>query len=210
MDKIFLMNQRMRFVTVVSSFILTVSLVFCLSAQEKNLPLPNADQPPSMGTGNIKVRLYADYYCSPCRAFEPKAEPVIADLVKRNIVTITFIDTPFHKYSSLYTRYFLYIFHEKKDPAYLFRARNVLFEASKENVKKSIYSITDPKKLEEHLGKNDIHFKPYDVTPVFTALEGYLEEDKIMETPSCVIINGDKKEFYKGGANILKALSSLK
>ena len=179
-------------------------------AQEKNLLLLGGDQPPTLGTGKIKVRLYTDYYCGPCRAFEPKAEPVIADLVKRNVITITFIDAPFHKHSSLYTRYFLYIFREKKDPAYVLRARNVLFEASKESPKDGIQSITEPDKLEAFLARNNIRFSPYDVKPVFAALEGLLREDRIMETPSCVIVNGDRKEYYKGGADILKALTALK
>jgi hypothetical protein len=179
-------------------------------AQEKNLLLVGGDQPPTLGTGKIKVRLYTDYYCAPCRALEPKAEPVIADLVKRNVITITFIDAPFHKYSSLYTRYFLYVFREKKDPSYILRARNVLFEASKENPKEGIQSITEPDKLEAFLTRQNVRFSTYDVKPVFAALEGYLKEDRIMETPSCVIINGDRKEYYKGGADILKALTNLK
>ena len=165
---------------------------------------------PSLGSGKIKVRLYADYFCEPCRVTEPKVEPIIADLVKRNVITITFIDAPFHPYSSLYTKYFLYIYREKKDVDYLLRARDVLFEASKENPREGIHPVTDPQKLEEHLAKNKIRFKPFDVIPVFHVLEEYLKEDKIMETPSCVIMNGGKREVYKGGPDIIKALTSLK
>ena len=195
-------------------FVAAVGLILAMgslvSAQEKSLLAVGGDQPPTLGTGKIKVRLYTDYYCAPCRAFEPKAETVIADLVKRNVASITFIDAPFHKHSALYTRYFLYIFREKKDVSYVLRARNVLFEASKESPKEGIQSITEPDKLEAFLTRHNIRFSTYDVRPVFAALEAYLREDRIMETPSCVIINGDKKEYYKGGADILKALSSLK
>lgn len=199
---------RMVICIVTIGFIVTLSsLAF---AQGGNLLLVGGDQPPSLGTGKIKVRLYTDYYCAPCRVFEPKAEPVIADLLKRNVITITFIDAPFHKHSALYTRYFLYIFREKKDPAYILRARNVLFEASKENQKEGNQGITEPDKLEAFLTKHNVRFSPFDVKPVFTALEGYLREDRIMETPSCVIINGDKREYYKGGADILKALTNLR
>jgi len=35
------------------------------------------------------------------------------------------------------------------------------------------------------------------------------KEDKINATPSCVILKGDKKETYKGAAEILKSLESL-
>ena len=167
-------------------------------------------QTPSLGSGKIKVRLYADFFCAPCRAMEPKVEPIIADLVKRNVITITFIDAPFHQHSSLYTRYFLFIYREKKDVDHILRARNVLFGASRDNVKEGLQPVTDPQKLEEQLTKSGIRFRPFDVAPVFHVLEEYLKEDKIMETPTCVIINGGKREAYKGGADIIKALTSLK
>ncbi len=161
------------------------------------------DFAPVFGTGKIKVRLYADYYCTPCRALEPKIEPVLADLVKRNVITLTLIDAPFHKNSSLYTKYFLFIAKERADIDYILRARSLLFEASKSG-------ITEQGQLEDYLNKHFLRFKLFDVKPVFVMLEGYIKEDKIMETPSCVIINGDKKEVYKGGADIIKALTSLK
>ena len=128
----------------------------------------------------------------------------------KNIITITFIDAPFHPHSSLYTKYFLFIYREKRDVNYVLKARDVLFEASKENLKEGIYPVTDPQKLEEHLAKNRIRFKSFDVIPVFHLLEEYLKEDKIMETPTCVIMNGGKREAYKGGPDIIKALTSLK
>ena len=161
---------------------------------------------PTLGTGKTKVRLYADYFCAPCRALEPKIEPVLTDLLKKNLITITFIDAPFHKYSSLYTRYFLFIYRERREPGHILRARNLLFEASKEGKE----GITDQGKLEEFLQKNFIRFKPFDVMPVFSVLESLLKEDKITETPTCVIINGNKKETYKGAADILKGLSAIR
>jgi hypothetical protein len=165
---------------------------------------------PSLGSGKVKVRFYTDYYCAPCRVLEPKIEPVIMDLLKRNAITITFIDAPFHKYSSLYVKYFLFIYRERKDPAYVLKARNLLFEASKERTKEGVETITEPVALENYLAKNGLRFQLYDVTPVFAALQGYLQEDRINLTPSCVIVNGDKKESFKGGADIIKALTAIK
>ena len=191
---------------VAALFVLALAAFFVSPA----LSQTNDGQPPSLGTGKVKVRLYTDYFCSPCRAFEPKAEPAITDLLKRNAVTITFVDAPFHKHSSLYTKYFLYVYKEKKDLPYILKARNLLFEASKEDPKGTVKAITESDKMEEYLTKNGIKFKPFNVKPVFSALEALIAEDKIMETPVCVIINGDKKEVYKGGADILKALQSIK
>ena len=157
----------------------------------------------AFGDGKINVRLYADFFCGSCGALEPRIEYPVLDLVRRNIITITFVDTPFYKYSSLYVRYFLYILNEKKELHHVLTARTALFEAAKAN-------INEQEKLEAFLRTKGIAFKPFDVKPVFNILQGYLREDKIRSTPTCVIRNGDKKEVYTGGENIIKALGALK
>jgi thiol:disulfide interchange protein DsbA len=60
--------------------------------------------------------------------------------VKRGVINITFVDTPVHKETTLYAKYFLYILNEKKDFNHALRARAVLFEAAKQK-------ITDSNKL---------------------------------------------------------------
>ncbi len=157
----------------------------------------------AFGSGKIDVRLYADYFCGPCGASESKIEYPILDLVTKNVITVTFVDTPFYKYSSLYVRYFLYILNEKKELHHALAARAVLFEAARAK-------IYEQGKLEAFLRAKGIGFKPFDVRPVFNMLQGYLREDKINSTPSCVIRNGDKKEVHTGGENIIKALGALK
>jgi hypothetical protein len=157
----------------------------------------------TFGNGKINVRLYADYFCGPCSALEPKIEYPILDLVRRNIITVTFVDTPFYKYSSLYARYFLYVLNEKKDLRQALTARAALFQAAKAN-------INEQKKLEAFIRAKGIRFKPFDAKPVFNMLQGYLREDKISSTPSCVIHKGDKKEVHTGAENIIKALEALK
>jgi thiol:disulfide interchange protein DsbA len=157
----------------------------------------------SFGNGPMKVRLYADYFCGPCGSLEPKLENVINDLVKRNIINITFVDTPFHTYSPLYVRYFLYILNERKDLKHALFARNMLFEAAKSKV-------IEKEGLEAFLHKKGIRMKPFDVKPIFTILQGYLKEDKINSTPTCVVYSGEKKEIFNGAADIIKALGSLR
>ncbi len=157
----------------------------------------------AFGSGKINVRLYSDYFCGPCSALEPKIEHPILDLVRTNIITVTFVDTPFYKFSSLYARYFLYVLNEKKELRHALTARTALFEAAKTN-------INEPEKLEAFLRAKGIMFKPFDAKPVFNMLQGYLREDKINSTPSCVIRNGEKKEVYTGVENIAKALEALK
>jgi len=157
----------------------------------------------AFGSGKTDVRLYTDYFCGPCGASESKIEHPILDLVTKNAITVTFVDTPFYKYSSLYVRYFLYILNEKKELHHALAARAALFEAARAK-------IYEQGKLEAFLRAKGIGFRPFDVKPVFNMLQGYLREDKINATPSCVIRNGGKKEVHSGGENILKALEALK
>jgi protein-disulfide isomerase len=157
----------------------------------------------TFGKGKIEVRLYSDYFCSACKTVEPNIEYLIADLVKRNVITITFIDTPLHKQSALYSRYFLYILNVKKEISHALKARSVLFEAAHQN-------ITDKEKLEAYLESKGMKFKLFDPQPVFKTLQQYLAIDRIRATPTCIVINGDKKDFYQGGPNITRALESLK
>jgi len=155
---------------------------------------------PSFGNGKIEVRLYTNYFCGPCRSLEPKLEPLIKDLVKRNIITITFIDTPNTKF---YARYFLYCLKEKKEINHVLRVRTALFEAAKNK-------ITEHEKLEEFLKNKRIRFKPFDVTSTLNIYRSLIKEDKINRTPKCMIFNGNKKEDFEGYADILKAFESLR
>jgi thiol-disulfide isomerase/thioredoxin len=158
---------------------------------------------PSFGSGKINVRLYTDYFCPPCRAMEPRIEPLLSELLKRNVINLTFIDTPVYKPSSLYARYFLYILNEKRDLETALHARSVLIGAAVEN-------ISDQAKLEEYLKDRGIKMKAFDVKPVFDLLGNYLKEDRISSTPTCVIDQGGKTDKYTGGQDILSALERLK
>ncbi len=157
----------------------------------------------SFGAGKTRVKLFADYFCGPCRTLEPQVEPVIADLVRRRIITITFVDAPFHRRSSLYTRYFLYIVNERKELHHALAARAVLFEAAKAK-------LETREQLEEFLTARGVKFKPFDAAPVFRTLEGYIREDKINATPACTILRNDKKSLFTGPADIVKALKELR
>jgi protein-disulfide isomerase len=158
---------------------------------------------PSFGSGKISVRLYTDYFCPPCRAMEPRIEPLLSELLKKNIINLTFVDTPIYKPSPLYARYFLYILNEKKDLETALHARSVLIGAAVEN-------ISDQVKLEEYLKNSGIKVKPFDPKPVFDILSNYLKNDKISSTPTCVVEQGGKTDKYTGGQDIVSALERLK
>lgn len=158
---------------------------------------------PSFGEGKVKVRLYADYFCPPCRDMEPAVEPIISELIKDNVINLTFADTPFYKHSSLYVRYFLYALNEKKDLEHALAVRRLLIDAAKQG-------LDSAEKLEALFKANKIALKPFDPKPIFDIMSGYLNKDQINATPSCVIEMDGKKDRYVGGSDIVGALNQLK
>jgi thiol:disulfide interchange protein DsbA len=133
---------------------------------------------------------------------EPKVESILADLVRRNIITLTFVDTPVHKTTTLYAKYFLYVCNSDRTLAGVLRSRTVLFEAAKNK-------IEDKEGLEEFLRKNNVRFREMDPRPVFAVLSALMSEDDIRSTPTCVIIRDGKKSVFAGEVDITKALELL-
>lgn len=159
--------------------------------------------PSSFGNGKILVRLYTDYFCGPCSRMEPKVEQALLDLIKKNTITLTLVDTPVHTGTPLYAKYFLYILNVKRDFDYVLKSRAILFEAASNK-------IEGPEKLEEFLKSKDIKFKQSDSSSTFVALSSLINEDTIKSTPTCVIIVDGKKTTYTGEIDITAALQSLK
>jgi thiol:disulfide interchange protein DsbA len=158
---------------------------------------------PFFGKGKIEVRLYTDYFCNPCASIEPKLEPMISELVGKNVITIAFIDTPLHKHSSLYIRYFLYILNEERNLNHALLARDVLFEAARKN-------ITEKEKIEAVLKERNMKFKPFDPKPTFDIFSRYLAEDGVTSTPTIIIRQDGEKKKFCGTSNVLTAIEGLK
>lgn len=158
---------------------------------------------PTFGKGKVQVRLYTDYFCGPCRHMEPKIEPLLKDLVQRDVITLTLVDTPVHTLTPLYARYFLYIFNQDKRFDQALRSRTFLFGAAGDK-------IGEKERLEDYLRAHGVKFKECDPQPTFAALSALITEDKVKSTPTCVIINDGKKAAFTGEAQITNALGLLK
>ena len=177
-------------------------LVFVLGLACQDCPAGETAVP-AFGEGRINVRLYTDYFCPPCREMEPDIEPILTELVRDKIIRLTFVDSPFYRSSSLYARYFLYAVNEKTTLDNAFFVRRSLIEASKKQ-------INDVQKLEAFLKERKIGFRPYDVKPVFNSLSGYLKQDNIEKTPTCVIETAGKQYKHEGRPDITDALDKLR
>ncbi len=199
MTKTLITIARTKSILIVVGLLASLAMFFFIPAmgesQEASLS--------SFGDGKVKVRLYTDYFCPPCRDMEPGLEPVISELIRDKIISLTFADTPFYRNSSLYVRYFLYAMNANKDLETALFVRRSLIEAAKS-------MIDSEEKLQTFLKEKKIALKPFDPKPTFDILSRYLKEDQIQSTPSCVIEVNGKTSKHVGGADIISALSQLK
>jgi hypothetical protein len=166
-------------------------------AAELNPPFP------SYGSGTIEVRLYTDYFCSPCRAMEPAVEALLNDLLKKNAIRLTLVDLPTSQYTPLFARNFLYALKENNTLEYAFRVRNVLQEAAAQK------GVTTQAQIDALFKKKWISSGVWDTTPVIDHYNALIKEDKINATPTCVIIIHGKKKAFVGGPDIVKGLKTL-
>jgi len=203
---IFLLNFRMRLKKIII-LLAAIGLIFFsiffkgavapLYAAEMQMPIPE------FGKGPIKVRLYTDYFCPPCRTIEPKIEPILTELVNKNIITLTLVDAPSSTTSAMYNRYFLFIINENRDLENALLARSVLIGAA-------LRKIKEQTRLEGYLNDKWIRFKPFDTKPILDMMNNYLKADRINATPSCIIENQGQKKQYAGEIEVLSALEDIR
>jgi thiol:disulfide interchange protein DsbA len=185
----------------IRTFCITIMLLILSStglyAQGQEIPFPQ------YGTGPIHVFIYTDYFCPPCRATEPLVEPILRDLLKRNAITLTFIDVPYHRLTPLFAKYFLYALKTKNDSDHAFHIRNALIAATADK------NMTTEKRIGELFKSKGIPYTVFEAKPVFDRYNALIKEDHINATPTCVIVKKGKKESFVGGPDIIAALKRL-
>jgi len=160
---------------------------------------------PSFGSGNAEIVVFSDYFCPPCQALEPQAEPILEELLASGQVKIKFVDTPFHKFSALYARYFLYALREGDSFPDAVRIRNVLFETAKKGKTETEGS------LENVFNSNHISWRKINPRPVFVEWERLLKTYKIEATPTFVIRYSDAEvKTFVGTDKIMEGLKALR
>ena len=185
-----------------------MSSAACSSPLFPPLRQPDADKGsiPSYGQGPHEVLIFSDYFCPPCQALEPQLEPVLDELYKKGRVKITFADTPMHKETPLFAKFYLYAAKAAPDYGAAMRARQVLFAlAGKENV------FWMDERIEEAFRREKVAFTPFDFRAVQPELNGLIRKHKVDATPTCVILSpGAKAQKYTGAGDILKGLQSIR
>jgi thiol:disulfide interchange protein DsbA len=158
---------------------------------------------PSFGRGEVKVRLYTDYFCGPCREIEPAAEAVLYDLVRKDRINLTFIDIPIHQHTPVYTAHYLALAHREKGLDRVLQIRKALFRAAENRIEQG-------EKLREYLGGQGYDMINVEVKKNAAEATRYIQEDEIGGTPTLVIVRGKKKIKYFGKLEVIKGLQTLK
>ncbi len=181
-------------------------IFFLLAFSGTTAPSAAVDTPtPSYGRGPVEVRIYTDYFCEPCRAEEAEVAARIAALVERDLIRVTFVDTPVHDETVLYAGRFLSALNAEQGGGIglVLRVRAALFEAAGQEIR-------TPSALDDFLKRRGIPLKQLDTAPAFKAYGNFLKEDRIQSTPTCVIVGPGGKRTITGREEIIKALQELK
>ncbi|KQC07491.1 MAG: hypothetical protein APR62_06400 [Smithella sp. SDB] len=160
---------------------------------------------PTFGKGDYEIIMFTDYFCTPCRRIDIKAEHLLKELLSSNKVKVTFIDVPFNKTTPLYAKYYLYAVNADSETDGVFKIRKVLFDAAQGK------NIHNEDQLIDYLKKQNISWKKMGEKVVFPMLNAAIIENNINATPTCVIRHSaaDIKKFV-GDTNIWKGLTELK
>ncbi len=160
---------------------------------------------PSFGSGNVEVIAFSDYFCPPCQALEPQAAPLLEELHAGGKVKVTFVDTPFHKMTATYARYFLYSLQDGGTLQDAERVRAVLFDTAKKN------AAPTEEALKALLASRQVSWRPIELKPVYDEWNRLLNAHKVRATPTFVIrySEADTRTFV-GTDNILEGLKALR
>jgi thiol:disulfide interchange protein DsbA len=158
---------------------------------------------PSFGRGDVKVRLYTDYFCGPCREVEPAAEAVLYDLARKDRINLTFVDMPIHEHTPVYTAYYLSLAQRERGLDRVLQIRKALFRAAEKRIEES-------RGLRKYLVQEGFDVKNVNEQANSAAIAKYFQEDKVNGTPTLVVVQGKKKMKYFGRVEVLKGLQMLK
>ncbi len=194
----FAMRRKNFLLVILAAAVLLLFMHVPAAADE---PEGRVDFFPSFGTGPVEVRIYASYFCPPCRALEPELEPVLKELVKTGSIQVTFVDAPFAQ-AIPYIHYYLYALNEEGSLDNAFKVRHILFDVAKK------YGGAED--IREAFENEGIPYAPFDPSAVFMQFNQYFQDDGVRSTPSATIRMNGESSLYTGGRNILPALEDLK
>ncbi|MBN1664138.1 MAG: thioredoxin domain-containing protein [Deltaproteobacteria bacterium] len=166
---------------------------------------------PSSSQGKYEVIIFSDYFCAPCQALEMELEQTLETLLAREgkRIRITFVDTPIHKQTALFNRYYLYAVNAKSDIRNALRIRVILFHHARQ-LQKTKTATVNEEDLAVLFRKKGITFKPFDYRPVQAEYNRIFKRYGVDGTPLC-IIKYSENDFkrYQGPKAIMEGMKTL-
>jgi thiol:disulfide interchange protein DsbA len=160
---------------------------------------------PSLGKGPYEIMMFADYLCPPCRQIDSKTEPLLKELLATGRVRVTFVDVPFSAVTPMYAKYYLYSVNAGTDKNSILRIRRVLFNAAQ------VKNIKMEEDLIAYLKEQKISWKAMNEKSIYPLLSAIIKENKVDETPSCVIkYSSTDIKKYVGTDEIWDGLTKFK
>ena len=166
-------------------------------------PVRAADDPeffPSFGNGPVEVRVYANYFCPPCKTLESRIDPILLDLAERQRIRLKLIDVPSDRESLLFAHYFLYSLKAENNLEQALFVRALLFDAAFSGKVKTGEDLA--KLFEEYR----VPYRIFDPRFLYPRFQELLDEDNVRSTPTVVIIKDGKKHSHSGVDPITSAL----
>jgi protein-disulfide isomerase len=149
--------------------------------------------------------VFTDYFCPPCQLLESEIDPALNEFIPSGKLKVTFVDLPAHNETPLYARYFLYAARAGKSYESALHVRRVLFSLAKKR------SALTEEELKMALNSHGVTFTPYDLKPVYPALNKIISTYKVKSTPTCVIkYSNDDIRKYTGTFEIRNGLGMLR
>ncbi len=186
----------------VAGYVFTV-----LTFSGSTLPVYAAEAEPGprfYGRGKTEIRVYSDYFCPPCRRAEPEMEKCLLEIARKGKGRIIFIDTPVHRETVLYAKYFIYALCAGKDDiGSAVRIRRLLFEAAEKE-------IMTESGLADFLKARNVPVVQRDARPFFKTYSHYIQEDQIKSTPTLVVVTPAGKTVYSSDDEIIKAMKKIR
>jgi hypothetical protein len=160
---------------------------------------------PSYGSGPYELIVFTDYFCPPCQSLESEMDAALNEIFSSGGVKVTFVDLPTHKQTHVFAKYFLYIAKSTHHFRDILHARKALFSLAKNQ------AIHDDSSLSKALAAQGIAFKPYDLRPVYQALNKIIKTHSVSKTPTCIVkySNADIRK-YTGTYEIKNGLAMLR
>lgn len=192
-------SKKITFAFIATVLMAVIAIQFSGAGMERDMPA-NEGAFPSFGTGPVEVRIYASYFCPPCRMLEPEIEPILHELLASGKIRLVLIDMPFPQ-SIPFIHSFLFALNADQSIENAFKVRGILFDIAANR--------GGSEEIIDRFEQEQVDVEPFDLMEAFGKFNQMMQEDGVRSTPSAVVYRNGSGERHAGRADILEALKNI-